>query len=328
MIAPVLHPHRGSLTAAQLRALLPFTASSHVAAAPYNPNPRAPVLAPALAPVLAPVIAPVIASVSAFVPVPLTFHAMDAAAAATTDPDELEAIRLTKKIIGGYVTVLFKHDDGVDYLELIAQGMNFRPMSDTIWPFIGLMETMEQRRAAAFAARHRDVMLASSAELCRVPVPVRPSPTSASVSPKQRMSALGAMQRSMIMDQLTHGMGAPQARDARKMTDCMTQYQASQASHGTSTVVGNALRTIDTIKGVGWKRQWVSSMMFPVVLPKSEMIQLTQYGTPYPELRETALQNLRDTLIPSDVLVAIATNIKCRERSSLLQQAIASFHMM
>jgi hypothetical protein len=255
---------------------------------------------------------------------------MDAAAAATTDPDELEAIRLTKIIIGGDVTVLFEHDDGVDYLELIAQGMNFRPMSDTIWPFIGLMETMEQRRAAAFAARHRDVMLASSAELCRVPV--RPSssssPTPTSVSPKQRMSALGAMQRSMIMDQLTDGMGAPQARDARKMTECMTQYQASQASHGTSTVVGNALRTIDTIKGVGWKRQWVSSMMFPVVLPKSEMIQLTQFGTPYPELRETALQNLCDTLMPSDVLVAIATKIKCRERKSLLQQSIASFHMM
>ena len=257
-------------------------------------------------------------------PAPLTFAAMDAAAAATTDPDELEAIRLTKQIVGR-ASVSFRELDGVDYLNLETGWDALTP----IWQLIGLMEQRRERRAA-FAARNRDVMLASSAELCHQllpqPQPQPKNPTS--VSPKERMSALGAMQRSMLMHQLTHGIGAPQARDARKMTDCMTQYQASQVNHGMSIAVENALRTIDTIKSVGWKKQMVTHMMFPVdirpLVPKSIMMEhplaqfvasyvkkpVGQIGRTYQELQRTALQKLCDTLMPSDVLVAIATKIE------------------
>jgi len=262
---------------------------------------------------------------AAAAPAPLTFAAMDAAAAATADPDELEAIRLTKQIVGR-ASVSFRERDGVDYLELEA-GWDALPH---IWQLIGLMEQRRERRAA-FAARNRDVMLASSAELCDQPLPPssQPQPKNAtSVSPKERVSALGAMQRSMLMSQLTHGIGAPQARDARKMTDCMTQYQASQAGHVMSPVVANALRTIDTIKGVGWQRQMVTHMMFPVdirpLVPKSVMMEyplaqfvasyvkkpVGQIGRTYPELQRTALQKLCDTLMPSDVLVAVAAKIE------------------
>ena len=258
---------------------------------------------------------------AAAAPAPLTFAAMDAAAA-TADPDELEAIRLTKQIVGR-ASVSFRERDGVDYLELEAGWDALTP----IWQLIGLME----RRAPAFAARNRDVMLASSAKLCDQPLP--PSSQlknlTTSMSPKERMSALGAMQRSMIMGQLTHGIGGPQARDARKMTDCMTQYQASQAGHVISSpVVANALRTIDTIKGVGWQRQMVTHMMFRVdirpLVPKSVMMEyplaqfvasyvkkpVGQIGRTYPELQRTALQKLCDTLMPSDVLVAVAAKIE------------------
>jgi hypothetical protein len=258
---------------------------------------------------------------AAAAPAPLTFAAMDAAAA-TAGPDELEAIRLTKQIISR-ASVSFGELDGVDYLNLETGWDTLTP----IWQLIGLMEQRRERRAA-FAARHRDVMLASSAELCDQPLP-QPQPKNAtSVSPKERMSALGAMQRSMIMHQLTHGMGAPQARDARKMTDCMTQYQASQVNHGMSIAVENALSTIDTIKSVGWKKQMVTHMMFPIdirpLVPKSVMMEhplaqfvasyvkkpVGQIGRTYQELQRTALQKLCDTLMPSDVLVAIATKIE------------------
>jgi len=251
-------------------------------------------------------------------PAPLTFAAMDAAAAATTDHDELEAIRLTKQIVG-QASVTFRELDGVDYLIMDTKYDSLTP----IWQLIRLME-----RRVAFAARHRDVMLASSAELCGQLLPQpQPQPKNATpVSPKERMRALGAMQRSMIMHQLTHGM-AP--RDAKKMTDCMTQYQASQVNHGMSIAVENALRTINTIKSVGWKRQVVHDvMMFPVnirpLVPKSAMMEhplaqfvasyvkkpVGQIGRTHQELQRTALQKLCDTLMPSDVLVAIATKIE------------------
>ena len=259
---------------------------------------------------------------AAAAPAPLTFAAMDAAAA-TAGPDELEAIRLTKEIVSR-ASVSFRELDGVDYLNLETGWDTLTP----IWQLIGLMEQRRERRAA-FAARSRDVMLASSAELCDQPLPQpQLKNLTTSMSPKERMSALGAMQRSMIMHQLTHGMGAPQARDARKMTDCMTQYQASQAGHVMSIAVENALSTIDTIKSVGWKKQMVTHMMFPVdirpLVPKSAMMEyplaqfvasyvrkpVGQIGRTYPELQRTALQKLCDTLMPSDVLVAVAAKIE------------------
>jgi hypothetical protein len=257
------------------------------------------------------------ASGAAAAPAPLTFAAMDAAAAATTDHDELEAIRLTKEIVS-QASVTFRELDGVDYLNLDTKYDSLTPM----WQLIGLME-----RRVAFAAKHRDVMLASSAELCGQLLP-QPQPQPKNATPKERMRALGAMQRSMIMHQLTHGIGAPHARDAKKMTDCMTQYQASQVNHGMSIAVENALRTINTIKSVGWKRQVVNDSMFPVnirpLVPKSAMMEhplaqfvasyvkkpVGQIGRTYQELQRTALQKLCDTLMPSDVLVAIATNIE------------------
>ena len=251
-------------------------------------------------------------------PAPLTFAAMDAAAAATTDHDKLEAIRLTKEIIRR-ASVSFREHGGVDYLNLETGWDTLTP----IWQLIGLM-----KRRVAFAARHRDVMLASSAALCDQPLPPSSQPNNPTiVSPKERMSALGAMQRAMIMRQLTHGI-VPHAHAARKMTDCMTQYQASQVNHGMSIAVENALRTIETIKSVGWKRQMVTHMMFPVdirpLVPKSIMMEyplaqfvasyvkkpFSQIGRTYQELQRTALQKLCDTLMPNDILVAVATKIE------------------
>jgi hypothetical protein len=260
------------------------------------------------------------AGAAAGAPAPLTFAAMDAAAAATTDHEELEAIRLTKEIVSR-ASVSFSEHDGVDYLNLQTGWDTPTP----IWQLIGLWE-----RAAAVVAKQRDVMRASSAALCVQPLPPssHPYPTSR-LKPKERMRALGAMQRAMIMHQLTHGIGAPHACNARNMTDCMTQHQASQVIHGMMPIhVVNALRTIETIKDVGWKRLMVTHMMFPVdirpLVPKSIMMQyplaqfvasyvkkpVGQIGRTYPELQRTALQKLCDTLMPSDILVAIATKIE------------------
>jgi hypothetical protein len=186
-------------------------------------------------------------------PAPLTFAAMDAAAAATTDHDELEAIRLTKEIISR-ASVSFREHDGVDYLNLETGWDTPTP----IWQLIGLMEQRRERRAA-FAARHRD--------------------------------------------------------------------QASQVNSGMSIAVENALRTIDTIKSVWGKNQTVTHMMFPVyirpLVPKTMMEYplaqfvasyvkkpVSQIGRTYQDLQRTALQKLCDTLMPSDVLAAIATNIE------------------
>lgn len=96
---------------------------------------------------------------------------------------------------------------------------------------------------------------------------------------------------------------------------------------GMSIAVENALRTIDTIKSVDWKHM-ATHMMFPVdirpLVPKSTMMEyplaqfvasyvkkpVSQIGRTYQELQRTALQKLCDTLMPSDVLVAIATKIE------------------
>jgi hypothetical protein len=255
---------------------------------------------------------------------PLTFTAMDAAAA-TADQDELEAIRLTKNIFSNKNSISFKQSHDVDYLLVDCAWDTY----DQIWELIRLIETPLTR--AALAIRDRSSILASSAELYGRPAPPIPFiQIPSSIPPKERMRVLGARARAMIMDQLTHGPHGPSEISARKLTNSLTQHIASQANiNHNMSIEASALRTIEAIKDIGWKKRMVNHMMFPVdirpLVPKSILMSyhplaqfvasyvkkpLSQIGNTYSELQRTALQKLCDTLMPIDVLVAIATTIE------------------
>lgn len=265
---------------------------------------------------------------------PLTFTAMDTAAAATADQDELEAIRLTKNIFINNNSISFKQGfkqgHHVDYLVVNCASDTY----DQIWELIRLMETKLTR--AALAIRGRSSMLTSSAKLSGRPVPPIPFiELPSSIPPKERARVLGAMARAMMMGQLTQGPGGPSETSATKLTNSMTQRMASQANlNHNMSIAATALRTINAIKDIEWKKRMVNQMMFLVdirpLVPKPILVSyplaqfvasyvkkpFSQIGKTYPELQRTALQKLCDTLMPIDVLVAIATTIEDHDSQS------------
>lgn len=247
---------------------------------------------------------------------PLTFHAMDATAAATTNPNALEAIRLTKLIMNEYTDVSFHAEEGIYYLDVSVGGH----MAQHIWSLVNAMKEIPQIPMGAIA-RNRDDMVKSSACSYVVPLYHQFPP---SMSEMQRIELLKGTNAALMMRQLMTQYPGMDAKTATKMTTCMTNHHASELTRP-PPIVRNALETI----GPEQPDVVVSNMMFQVEMNaakcpfenghpmnQDEFDEFYEAYTgmsrraPHPEKVRVALQKLCDTLMPADVVVAIAKNMQ------------------
>lgn len=257
----------------------------------------------------------------------LTFRAMDAAAAATTNPHALEAIRLTKQIMHECTDVSFHAEGGIYYLDVSVD----HSMAPSIWGLVNAMKEIPQMPMGAIV-RNRDDMVRLLSACSHVPPPLQMKhQLPSSVSQKERKKLLGGPMKALMMHRLmTTGMDA---RSATKMTTCMTNYYASELARP-PPIVRNALETIGMVAEGG--PEVADNMMFRVEmdyaakfasLPNGHSMNPHDFAEFYEaytgmppradhDMKETmrvALQKLCDTLMPADVVVAVAKKIQNEE---------------
>ena len=202
------------------------------------------------------------------------------------------------------------------------------------------MKLMDQPPQLRAIAKHRGVMSASSVPFLGVE-PLRVSqhpPPPTHMSPKERISAAFGAAQSMLMCQLAfgNGTGSPQVGDARKMTACMMQHHASQRAKqefAKSVSVGVRRRgesakllsvVARTVQRIERAQQTdavslndMKTMMFPI--SDDESHHYSDYPLGYgmngrgpvdKSLRKFVFQKLCDTIMPIDVLAAVAKRLE------------------
>lgn len=253
----------------------------------------------------------------------LTFRAMDAAAAATTNPNVLEAIRLTKQIMNyEFAVVSFHAEGGIYYLD-VSVGPTMVPH---IRRLVNAMKKIPHVPMGAIARNRNDMVRLSA---CSYVPPLQKHPhLPLSMSQMERMKLLGGpMNASMMRRLMTPHHPSMDARAATKMTTCISNHHASELTRP-PPIVRNALKTIGMMGTEGQPE--VDSLMFRVEMddatkcPFPNGHQMNQHefaqfyeaytGMPprvtYHETVRVALQKLCDTLMPADVVVAIAKKMQ------------------
>ena len=256
---------------------------------------------------------------------PLRFPAMDATAAATTNPHVLEAIRLTKQIMNEYTNVSFHAEEGIYYLDVSVGAQHIRRL-------VKAMKKIPQIPMDAIA-RNRDAMVKSSA--CSYVPPLQKHPhLPLSMSQMERMKLLKGTKAASMMRRLMTQYPGMDARAATKMTTCISNHHASELTRP-PPIVRNALETIGMMSTEGQPE--VDSLMFRVEMddaakcpfengPSMNQDEFDKFykaytgmspRAPHPEKVRVALQKLCDTLMPADVVVAIAKKMqnKAMERA-------------
>jgi hypothetical protein len=186
---------------------------------------------------------------------PLTFSAMDAAAAATTNPHVLEAIRLTKQIMNEFEVISFHAEQGIYYLDVSVGPIMVVPH---IRRLVNAMKKIPQIPMGAIA-RNRDAMVKSSA--CSYVPPLQKHPhLPLSMSQMERMKLLKDTKAALMMRRLmTPHHPSMDARAATKMTTCISNHHASELTRP-PPIVRNALEPIGMLSTEGQPE--LDSLMF------------------------------------------------------------------